>query len=527
MIDKENCGSAEDIHFFRTNEDVRDLMSMEAEINEFVSHALQETATLIDTVCYTEKMNCIHRINELAIKETADWVTKGLNMLQEAYEGIRQVYQGAPSYESCIQVSESLETLQEIFIRRLKKAHRSTFGTTALFQDQATATKSIIQGSFIAYKAKIKFELEQQWKDYAELYHEIVKTLGESCKIKKLKDSYHPTKNTRHCPIVTSPLGKTPLLDRDFFPDPSLIQYDRVFPVMVLATMSSGKSTLINALLGTDVLPSQNKACTAKVYSILDDDTAINPTLYIMYKNGKKQKYTSELEQNIAQANSNDEVEHILIINQILEVVNSTRSLLLIDTPGPNNSADRYHAEIANKVLRKIHGGVLIYLINATQIGISDDQAFLQIVRDYAKNHPAIKILVAINKIDELDLEKESIDSIVISVRKYLAENGLSNLDIVPISALAAKLLRQVLSGKKDFSRLQENQINTFLDYFCCDKPPLNAYAWFSDGQNPFEEITPFHYTVAQIKYALECTGIPLVEQYIQRAQILCDTNGT
>lgn len=36
--------------------------------------------------------------------------------------------------------------------------------------------------------------------------------------------------------------------------------------------MSSGKSTLINALLQQELLPSENKACTAQITRIIDHD---------------------------------------------------------------------------------------------------------------------------------------------------------------------------------------------------------------------------------------------------------------
>ncbi len=45
-----------------------------------------------------------------------------------------------------------------------------------------------------------------------------------------------------------------------------------IFPVNVIATMSSGKSTLINALLGRNLMPSKNEACTATITEILDMD---------------------------------------------------------------------------------------------------------------------------------------------------------------------------------------------------------------------------------------------------------------
>ena len=47
-----------------------------------------------------------------------------------------------------------------------------------------------------------------------------------------------------------------------------------IFPVNVIATMSSGKSTLINALLGKKLMPSKNEACTATITEILDADNA-------------------------------------------------------------------------------------------------------------------------------------------------------------------------------------------------------------------------------------------------------------
>ena len=44
------------------------------------------------------------------------------------------------------------------------------------------------------------------------------------------------------------------------------------FNIAVCAPMSAGKSTLVNALLGSDVLPSMNEATTAKITSVYDKD---------------------------------------------------------------------------------------------------------------------------------------------------------------------------------------------------------------------------------------------------------------
>ncbi len=48
--------------------------------------------------------------------------------------------------------------------------------------------------------------------------------------------------------------------------------FNRDFDVYVVATMSSGKSTLINAMLGHDLLPAANEATTATIARITDND---------------------------------------------------------------------------------------------------------------------------------------------------------------------------------------------------------------------------------------------------------------
>lgn len=52
--------------------------------------------------------------------------------------------------------------------------------------------------------------------------------------------------------------------------------FNNDFNVYVVATMSSGKSTLINAMLGQELLPAANEATTATIAQIIDDKTTGN-----------------------------------------------------------------------------------------------------------------------------------------------------------------------------------------------------------------------------------------------------------
>lgn len=47
------------------------------------------------------------------------------------------------------------------------------------------------------------------------------------------------------------------------------------FRIVVVAPMSSGKSTLINAIIGRDMLPAVNQATTAVITEIKDNDMLV------------------------------------------------------------------------------------------------------------------------------------------------------------------------------------------------------------------------------------------------------------
>lgn len=509
-------------------------------ISEYISFCSQTCIIAINDISYTGKMDCIQQINNAIIEEVRRLVQKIIRLLRKKNKKLQIACQGLCFNNYNVNNLPDTSSLRENLLIHLQKAHFSTFNKNIPFQDPLFSSDNLLQGSFLAYKARVKRELEQYFESqqryligfFEDLSKSYKEKAWEACavqfneNIQNRESAYseitYVSEETEKNTIVAAPTPHS-LLDSDFFPDPSLIPTNRIFPVMVLATMSSGKSTLINALLGRDILPAQNQACTAKVYSILDDDTISNPVLYITDQDGQSKKISSEIVQTIIHANEEPTVEHILLIDQIHSLLNTNRLSLLIDTPGPNNATDKYHAQIAHKTLSKIHGGVLLYLINATQIGITDDKELLKIVREHTKNNPQLKVLALINKIDALDPEKEPIYDIVANVKNYLEMNDLCCADVVPISALAAKLFKQVWAGKKDFTRLQRQQIEYFLQVFSDNTPILSTYAWLSHGKDPRSIIEPFGYSIAQIENALLHTGIMWVEQYIQREQIICD----
>ena len=115
------------------------------------------------------------------------------------------------------------------------------------------------------------------------------------------------------------------------------------FEVNVVATMSAGKSTLINSLLGQRLMPAKQEACTATITEIKDNDSD-HYEASVFDKEGTLIETQSNLSYSIMERlNSNPAVSRIRVKGNIPFVASDDVSLVLVDTPGPNNSRDPEH----------------------------------------------------------------------------------------------------------------------------------------------------------------------------------------
>lgn len=314
------------------------------------------------------------------------------------------------------------------------------------------------------------------------------------------------------------------LVKPDFFSGDIKLNLSRVFPVVVVATMSSGKSTLINALVGMELLPAKNQACTAKRYSILDDDSMNDIRLYIASNNGTIEFKDENIPEELNKANSDDNVTDILITGDIKGILNTDRSLLIIDTPGVNNSRDDRHSDVTQKTLEQVNGGLLIYVLNTEQFAIVDDSKLLKTVKNHIEKNPNQNIIFVLNKVDSLDFEKESLVAFLKNVKEYLVENGFPFPEIIPISAGAALAFKKVLSGIP-LSRKERIVFDDCYELFKSSDIRLKYYSITKDSGDLEQCIIPYpghrEITVADLLAAIENTGINFLEQKIQNAQIL------
>lgn len=293
------------------------------------------------------------------------------------------------------------------------------------------------------------------------------------------------------------------------------INDSKIFKIAVIATMSSGKSTFINALMGTEILASQNQACTAKIIPILNNDSVEDFKAYIEYSDEKKEIINLKDNNVVDSFNSKNEIKEILIEGNIQGIKNYNKATVIIDTPGTNFSGDCTHQEETYKLLDELEQGLILYIINATQFGINDDlELMLHIKEKIKKSQDKLKILFVVNKIDEFDLQKEDIEQTMSSINEYIEGNGIKNPVVIPISALAAKLFRQAINGEK-LTRREKREFRNYYDLFKNSNYNLNKFAYIDSKNNEIIEIDGEVFSEYDLLEAIKNTGINLVENII------------
>ena len=226
--------------------------------------------------------------------------------------------------------------------------------------------------------------------------------------------------------------------------------FNKDFDVYVVATMSSGKSTLINAMLGTSLLPAANEATTATIARITDNDQMKDKGFNAKRFNHSGQELDTE--NNVAATtletwNKDTNTFRIELEGDIKAIRERDNvRLVLTDTPGPNNSQDAEHSKTTMKhIMDSTRNPMILYILNGTQLGIQDDKNLLNMIAEAMSKggkQSKDRFIFVVSKMDAFDPEKESIPNALARIRQYLQDNGISEPAIYPVSAEFTRLLR-------------------------------------------------------------------------------------
>lgn len=236
----------------------------------------------------------------------------------------------------------------------------------------------------------------------------------------------------------------------DDFRDPKLIRAfnninNSIFPINVIATMSSGKSTLINALLGKKLMPSKNEACTATITEILDNDMETFEAVVYDKDDVVLQEVPHLTYEVMNELNDNSEVSKIAAKGNIPFLDARSTALMLVDTPGPNNSQCEEHERTTYKAINNDSNNLILYVLNGTQLSTNDDKRLLKYVAEQMKKggkQVRDRFIFVINKMDCFNPEEEDIGKAIIAAKRYLGAYGIEDPQIFPCSAYTALNIR-------------------------------------------------------------------------------------
>ena len=225
------------------------------------------------------------------------------------------------------------------------------------------------------------------------------------------------------------------------------------FEVCVVATMSAGKSTLINAMLGKELMPSKAGACTAMITRIKDVDRLKDSFRAEVYRKGRISETCEELDYSIMERlNEDDTVDEVRVYGNMPFVSSDELSLVLVDTPGPNNARDDSHEEVQQNALGKSSKALVLYIMT-NEYGTDDDEITLRRVANTMSvggKQSKDRFLFVVNKMDSRNKNDGSTEETLDQVREYLKAQGINNPNLFPAAALPALNIRRMEKEKVD-----------------------------------------------------------------------------
>lgn len=210
-----------------------------------------------------------------------------------------------------------------------------------------------------------------------------------------------------------------------------------VYTVVVLGEFKRGKSTFVNALLGTKLLPMDVLPETATINAIMYSDT---PKLNVLYRDGKEisGNVSYDYMKKFSATNEEAALNNISYIKIGYPCELLKNRIVLVDTPGVSDLNEQ-RAEVTYRFVPKANA--VIFLLDSNSPLKATEKDFIE-----EKLLPLgiNNILFLLNKYDEVDEEEdvnflERVKNRLLNAFKINAKDaGIRNISLLPISAKQA-----------------------------------------------------------------------------------------
>lgn len=212
--------------------------------------------------------------------------------------------------------------------------------------------------------------------------------------------------------------------------------------ILVVANVSAGKSTLVNAIIGHPIAKAKTTACTSRLAFIKNKPGGEGIT--ILDKRGRR-----SWSPILAQWGGGAFLQASLPFNSLL----SEAKVCLIDTPGFNNSMDSSHRQITADAIRGNRYDILLYVSNCQYLGTDDEHFLLSFIRQHTRK----PVVFALNQLDRFKSREEAISDCLLAYEDFLFSLGFRNPVVRPVSARAALLFKMSYRHMKGDDRLDRS----------------------------------------------------------------------
>ena len=302
--------------------------------------------------------------------------------------------------------------------------------------------------------------------------------------------------------------GKQECPSPEIFTDPITIEaYKRAttreFEVNVIAPVSAGKSTLLNAMLGRNLLPTSNEACTATIMRITDEDSMKDKPFVAVRYNAKGERM---------------DAAPLVIAKGDLKKWNNDKGIPRIeifgDIPTISETKSAQYVFIDTKPLS------MVLYVMTTKYQVGDSHFTFDMVCDAIRRSDDVsrnRFIFVLNRMDEVNTEddedQDCEEDLLTKTREtydkvcaWLSSKGIANPLVIPVCAKEARAIR--------LHRGEANRARDFSD------PQRNMYEICKHRLSPSVRKTYEKRLEAakgdQEELALLHTGIPLLETILQ-----------
>lgn len=301
-------------------------------------------------------------------------------------------------------------------------------------------------------KIEIIFEgTEDEYKELAELckseeYAETIKLSKSECYLENARDilpEINDLYNDNIRPLINHSVTDYEKVSKeiDKYSDAS----NDIIPICVLGNYSAGKSTFINALIGSEILPSGAEPVTAKIYRIKQSEFTDRAYIQLRYDQDPvkikfdENSFKIQLGSNALTEQLSSELKEIengsitAYVNKALEVINNfdtknaedkvsevieievpfvsglwretTRQFYIFDTPGSNSASNDKHLRVLKDAMSSLSNGLPIFISEFDALDSTDNVNLYKEIEKMDEIDDRFTMIV-VNKADTAELDK-------------------------------------------------------------------------------------------------------------------------